>query len=94
VADTVKQLDEVMTEWEKAVESSDDTKLQKWHSTIAHTAAANAYYIGQIVYVCKEQGKWDPEKGVKRVDRFRLRSGGNLGYPGWSVTFTLVLGTP
>jgi hypothetical protein len=25
----------------------------------------NAYHIGQIVYVRKEQGTWDPEKGVK-----------------------------
>jgi uncharacterized damage-inducible protein DinB len=64
-ADTVKQLDEVMTEWEKAVESSVDAKLQKWYSTIAHIGAHNAYHIGQIVYVRKEQGTWDPEKGVK-----------------------------
>jgi uncharacterized damage-inducible protein DinB len=64
-ADTVKQLDEVMTEWEKAVEAADEAKLKSWYSTIAHIGAHNAYHIGQIVYVRKEQGSWDPEKGVK-----------------------------
>ena len=64
-ADTVKQLDTVMTEWEKAVESADDAKIKEWASTIAHIGVHNAYHIGQMVYVRKEQGSWDPEKGVK-----------------------------
>jgi uncharacterized damage-inducible protein DinB len=64
-AETVKQLDEVMTEWEKAVEAADDAKLQKWYATIAHIGAHNAYHIGQMIYVRKEQGSWNPEKGVK-----------------------------
>jgi len=62
---TVKELDEVMTAWEKAVESADDAKLQKQASTIAHIGAHNAYHIGQIVFVRKEQGSWNPDKGVK-----------------------------
>lgn len=64
-ADMVKQLDEVMTEWEKAVEAADDKKLASSASTIAHIGAHNAYHIGQMVYVRKLQGSWDPEKGVK-----------------------------
>jgi len=28
-------------------------------------ATRNAYHIGQIVYVRKLQGSWNPEKGVK-----------------------------
>ena len=63
--ETVQQLDRVMTEWEKAVESADQKKLEAWASTIAHIGAHNAYHIGQIVYVRKEQGTWNPEKGVK-----------------------------
>jgi uncharacterized damage-inducible protein DinB len=63
--ETVQQLDSVMTEWEKAVEAADQKKLGAWASTIAHIGAHNAYHIGQIVYVRKEQGSWDPEKGVK-----------------------------
>jgi len=62
---TVKQLDEVMTEWEKAVEGADEAKLQKAASTIAHVGAHNAYHLGEIVYVRKEQGSWNPENGVK-----------------------------
>jgi uncharacterized damage-inducible protein DinB len=65
-SDTVKQLDEVMTDWEKAVEAADDEKLKSWYSTIAHIGAHNAYHIGQVIYVRKEQGSWDPEKGVKQ----------------------------
>ena len=62
---TVRQLDQVLTDWEKAVESADDKKLAEWASTIAHIGAHNAYHIGQIIYVRKEQGSWDPSKGVK-----------------------------
>lgn len=64
-ADTIKQLDEVMTEWEKAVEAADDAKLEKWASAIAHVGAHNAYHIGQMIFVRKLQGSWNPEKGVK-----------------------------
>ena len=63
--ETVKELDQVMTDWEKAVEEADDAKVQKWSATIAHVAAHNAYHTGQIIYVRKEQGSWDPAKGVK-----------------------------
>jgi len=62
---TVTQLDAVLTEWEKAVEAADDKKIAEWASTIAHVGAHNAYHIGQMVYVRKLQGVWDPAKGVK-----------------------------
>ena len=64
-AATVQQLDQVMTDWEKAIEAADDKKLESWYSGISHLATHNAYHIGQIVFVRKEQGSWDPEKGVK-----------------------------
>ncbi len=62
---TVKQLDQVLSDWEKAVEAADDAKLKDWYSIIAHIGTHNAYHIGQIVFVRKEQGSWDAEKGVK-----------------------------
>ena len=62
---TVQQLDQVMKDWESAVESADDKKLAEWASVIAHVGTHNAYHIGQIVFVRKLQGSWDPEKGVK-----------------------------
>lgn len=64
-AKTVADLDAVMTEWETAVAAADDAKIALWASTIAHVGAHNAYHIGQIVYVRKLQGVWDPAKGVK-----------------------------
>lgn len=64
-AATVQQLDQVMTDWEKAVEAADDKKLESWYSIIAHVGTHNAYHIGQIVYIRKLQGSWDPAKGVK-----------------------------
>jgi uncharacterized damage-inducible protein DinB len=64
-AETVKQFDEVMTDWEKAVESADDRKLAEWAATIEHVATHNAYHIGQIIFVRKLHGNWDPSKGVK-----------------------------
>jgi uncharacterized damage-inducible protein DinB len=63
--DTVQQLDQVMKDLEKFVETADDQKLQAAASTIAHVGTHNAYHVGQIVFVRKEQGSWDPEKGVK-----------------------------
>ena len=60
-----RQLDEVMTAWEQAVEAADDKKVAEWASTIAHIGTHNAYHIGQIVYIRKLQGSWDPNKGVK-----------------------------
>jgi uncharacterized damage-inducible protein DinB len=62
---TVAELDAVMTEWEKAVEAADDKKIAESASTIAHIGTHNAYHIGQMVYVRKLQGVWDPAKGVK-----------------------------
>ncbi|HVO79124.1 MAG TPA: DinB family protein [Terriglobales bacterium] len=62
---TVKQLDQVMADWEKAVEAADDKKLEEWAPTIARIGTHNAYHIGEMVMVRKEQGSWDPEKGVK-----------------------------
>jgi hypothetical protein len=62
---TVKQLDQVMSELEKVVESAKDEQLNAWASEIAHIGTHNAYHIGQIVYIRRLQGSWDAEKGVK-----------------------------
>jgi len=61
----VKQFDQGMTDWENAVAAADDAKLQRWAPTIARVGTHNAYHIGQIVFVRKEQGSWNPDKGVK-----------------------------
>jgi len=63
--DTVKQLDEVMADLEKLVESASDEQLANWAPTIANICTHNGYHTGQIVYVRKLQGSWNPDKGVK-----------------------------
>jgi hypothetical protein len=64
-ADTVKQLDQVLTDLEKLVESAEDQKLSLMATTIANICTHNAYHVGQIVYVRKLQGSWNPAKGVQ-----------------------------
>ena len=63
--DTVHQFDQVMTDLEKIVESASDAQLDEWAPTIANISTHNAYHIGEIVMVRKEQGAWDASKGVK-----------------------------
>jgi hypothetical protein len=64
-ADIVKQLDAVMKDLEKLVETADDDKLATMANTIGNICAHNAYHTGQIIYVRKLQGAWNPDKGVK-----------------------------
>ena len=64
-AATVKQLNEVMLGWETAIKTADEAKLQKWYATIANINTHNAYHTGQILYIRKLAGNWDPNKGVK-----------------------------
>ncbi len=63
--DTVRQLDEVMNELERFVETASEPQLQGAARTLARISMHNAYHIGQIIYVRKEQGSWDPKNGVK-----------------------------
>jgi len=63
--ETVRQLDEVMNELEKWVQNADEAKLKDSAQVFTHISTHNAYHIGQIIYVRKEQGTWDPKNGVK-----------------------------
>jgi hypothetical protein len=63
--ETVQQLDSVMNELEKWVETADEARLKESAPVFTHISTHNAYYIGQIIFVRKEQGSWDPKNGVK-----------------------------
>ncbi|HEY4379344.1 MAG TPA: DinB family protein [Acidobacteriaceae bacterium] len=63
---TAAKLDAVLTELEHLVETASDDQLAKWADGIAHISAHNAYHVGQIIYIRKLQGTWDPNKGVKQ----------------------------
>lgn len=62
---TVQQLDEVMNDLERWVQTADEAKLKESAQVLTHISTHNAYHIGQIIYVRKEQGSWDPKNGVK-----------------------------
>jgi hypothetical protein len=62
--DTVRQYDELMAELGKLLENASETQLKSWATDREHIGAHNAYHIGQIVYVRREQGSWNPKKGV------------------------------
>ena len=63
--ETVQQLDSVMNDLEKWVETADEAKLKESAPVFTHISTHNAYHIGQIIFVRKEQGSWDPKNGVK-----------------------------
>jgi hypothetical protein len=63
--DLVHELDQVMTGIETAVANASDAQLAEWAPTLANISTHNAYHIGEIVMVRKEQGAWDASKGVK-----------------------------
>ena len=63
--DTVQQLDQVLQDLETWVANADEAKLKESAQTLTHISTHNAYHIGQIIYVRKEQGSWDPKNGVK-----------------------------
>ncbi|HSS95609.1 MAG TPA: DinB family protein, partial [Terriglobales bacterium] len=63
--DTVAQLNQVMIDLEKFVETADEKALTANASDIAHIGTHNAYHVGEMVFVRKLQGVWDPNKGVK-----------------------------
>lgn len=63
--DTVQGLDQVLNDLEKWVQTADEEKLKEHAQTFTHISTHNAYHIGQIIYVRKEQGSWDPANGVK-----------------------------
>lgn len=63
--ETVKGLDQVMSDLEKWVETADEAQLEQHAELFTHISTHNAYHTGQIIYVRKEQGSWDPANGVK-----------------------------
>jgi hypothetical protein len=62
---TVKLVDSVLVEMEKAISAVDENKLKDWYPTLANISTHNAYHTGQIIYIRKMKGWWDGEKGVK-----------------------------
>jgi uncharacterized damage-inducible protein DinB len=62
--DIVQRLDRVMKAIESEVEKMPEEKLAKVAPMISHVSTHNAYHTGQILYVRKLQGSWNPKNGV------------------------------
>ena len=62
--DLVRRLDQVMKNLEAEVEKMPEEKLAQTAPTISHVSTHNAYHTGQILYVRKLQGSWNPKNGV------------------------------
>ncbi len=63
--ETKKQLDQVLSDLEKWVETADEAKLKANAQQLTHISTHNAYHIGQMLYVRKQEGVWNPKNGVK-----------------------------
>lgn len=53
-----------MDDWKAAVTDCTDEKLDSWSSELTHITIHNAYHLGQVVYIRKQQGSWNETKGV------------------------------
>jgi uncharacterized damage-inducible protein DinB len=62
--ETVQQLDEALSGLEQWVQTAPETKLAENAQLFTHISTHNAYHIGEMVYVRKEQGSWNPAVGV------------------------------
>ncbi|SEW51941.1 DinB family protein [Chitinophaga arvensicola] len=62
---SVKRIDSVLTAWENAIAQADEKTLSSNYATIADLNTHNAYHTGQIIFIRKMRGNWNPEKGVK-----------------------------
>ncbi|MGG1629707.1 DinB family protein [Rossellomorea sp. NRS-1567] len=63
--ETIVRIDQLMADWKKAVEEADEANVNNWADSIAHLTIHTTYHAGQILYIRKLQGSWDPKAGVK-----------------------------
>lgn len=62
--ETLKAYDDTMDGWINGIEQAQDEKIGKWAGDLTHLTLHNAYHIGQIVMIRKQQGSWDTKYGV------------------------------
>lgn len=63
--ESLTAIDQQMNELKEVVETFDDQIFTKFASQLTHLTIHNAYHIGQIVDIRKQQGKWNPELGIE-----------------------------
>ncbi|MFC4559705.1 DinB family protein [Virgibacillus kekensis] len=63
--DTVKRINDIMSEWKNVVEEVEAKKLDDFAPELAHLTIHTTYHTGQILYIRKLQDTWNPKGGVK-----------------------------
>ena len=63
-AEALQAYDATMGKWIDAAEQAEDGNWEKWAGDLTHLTIHNAYHIGQIVFIRKQQGSWDKKYGV------------------------------
>lgn len=72
--ETVKYCQTILANWRDAIGNMDEEKLNNpafknqnydWYSILSQLTIHNAYHIGQIVHIRKQQKSWDEQKGVQ-----------------------------
>jgi hypothetical protein len=61
---TLDRMNSILTDWSQALNDCDEAALNKWVGDITQLTIHNAYHIGQIVHIRKQQEAWDPSQGV------------------------------
>lgn len=66
----VNKIQSIFSEWENEIKKADDAKFESdfrgdpMYSFLANVTIHNAYHIGQIVQIRKQNGSWDSKLGV------------------------------
>ncbi|MCH5584795.1 DinB family protein [Shimazuella sp. AN120528] len=72
--ETVDRCYQILSDWREALENSEEVKLDalpkenyqnNWAEILSNVMIHNAYHLGQIVHIRKEQHAWDAKQGVK-----------------------------
>ncbi|GGB47982.1 hypothetical protein GCM10011409_26870 [Lentibacillus populi] len=61
---TLFLINQVMQEWKQVIEDSTYNHINERAEDLTHLTIHNAYHIGQIVDIRKQQGTWKSELGV------------------------------
>ena len=71
---TVNKFESILSEWEQRLKAADESMLSSeafegyggtWYEVFTQTTIHNAYHVGQIVAIRKQQGSWNSDIGVK-----------------------------
>jgi uncharacterized damage-inducible protein DinB len=72
-SETLSHIDKVFKQWITLVDQADEARLLQpviegekdpWYTYLYTIVTHNAYHIGQIVTLRKQQGSWDPDQGI------------------------------